>query len=84
MGTFAAPGTDATKSEKPARPFGAPDSDADSGSDEEEGEEEAQAELAERALSPEKESEEKKRLKLQRGKPEAGKAWGSVVLTCHS
>lgn len=67
LGSFAAPGTGALKSEKPAKPFGAPDSDAESGEEDDEGDDDAQPEEAERGASPEKESEEKKRLRLQKG-----------------
>ncbi|KAK7415622.1 hypothetical protein QQX98_005766 [Neonectria punicea] len=66
LGSFAALGGDATKTEKPAKPFGAPDSDAEDDEDDGSGDEDAVPEEAERALSPEKESEEKKKLKLQK------------------
>lgn len=69
LGSFAAPGAGAIKSDKPAKPFGAPDSDAEDGEENDEGDDEAQPEEAERAASPEKESEEKKKLRLQKGMP---------------
>ena len=66
MSGFAAPGTSSLPVGKAAKPFGAPDSDAedDEKEDEAEGDGDATSE-AERALSPE--TDEKKRLKLQKG-----------------
>ncbi|KAI1048900.1 hypothetical protein LB506_005014 [Fusarium annulatum] len=67
LSSFAAPGAEPLKSEKPAKPFGAPDSESeDGGEEEEEREESEQPPEAERAVSPEKESDEKKKLKLQK------------------
>lgn len=73
LSSFAAPGSQPLKSEKRAKPFGAPDSDVDEDEDEDgdddgEGGDDASQPDVERLASPEKEPEEKKRLKLQRGK----------------
>lgn len=69
MSSFAAPGKEPLKSEKPAKPFGAPESDnEDDDERDDEGDEGNKVDEAERALSPEKESDEKKKLKLQKGK----------------
>lgn len=73
LSSFAAPGSQPLKSEKPAKPFGAPDSDVESeededGNDDEEGGDDGSQPDAERLASPEKEPEEKKKLRLQRGK----------------
>jgi hypothetical protein len=68
LSSFAAPGAEPLKSEKPVKPFGAPDSESEADEEEdEEREESEQPPEAERAVSPEKESEEKKKLKLQKG-----------------
>ena len=67
--SFAALGKDAPKkNDKPVKAFGAPDSDADDGDEDEEGDDDGLPEGAERALSPEKESDEKKKLKLQKSR----------------
>jgi DEAD/DEAH box helicase domain-containing protein len=64
-------------SKKPAKPFGAPASDAEDEDDDNEGDEAGPSD-EERAASPEKESEEKKKTRLQRGE------WKhtSFVVTC--
>lgn len=71
LSSFAAPGSKPLKTEKPAKPFGAPDSDAEEGDEEGDEEEDAGEDGSqpdeERVASPEKEPEEKKKLKLQRG-----------------
>ena len=67
--SFAAPGLKSLQSEKPAKPFGAPESDVES--DDEEGDEgspKSSPEEADRGASPEKETEEKRRTRLQKGK----------------
>ncbi len=57
------------QSAKASKPFGAPDSDSEGGSDEEdEVDDDGQTDAAQRALSPEKETDDKKRTRLQRGK----------------
>jgi hypothetical protein len=71
------------KSEKPAKPFGAPDSDAedaddDEGDEEEDAGEERSQPDEERLPSPEKEPEEKRKLKLQRG--EFGNHWQRLLV----
>jgi DEAD/DEAH box helicase domain-containing protein len=56
------------QSEKPARPFGAPESDEDNdGEEDAERDNEPEPSEQERAASPEKELEEKKRIKLHKG-----------------
>ncbi|KAH7133476.1 hypothetical protein EDB81DRAFT_659170 [Dactylonectria macrodidyma] len=81
LGSFAAPGGDAPKTEKPAKPFGAPDSDAEESDDEGSANEDAQPEEAERAQSPEKESEEKKKLKLQKVEVNDGEAGETTIVS---
>ncbi|CAM1511127.1 Fc.00g086400.m01.CDS01 [Cosmosporella sp. VM-42] len=80
--SFAAPGKDALKkSEKPVKAFGAPDSDADDDEEDDEGDDDALPEGAERALSPEKESDEKKKLKLQKVEVNDGEAGEATVIS---
>lgn len=68
LGSFAASAGSALKADKPARPFGAPDSDAEDDKDDKDGDDdEVEHHEVERAQSPEKESEEKKKLRLQKG-----------------
>ncbi|KAH7327892.1 hypothetical protein B0I35DRAFT_506453 [Stachybotrys elegans] len=78
--SFAAPGAKPIQSEKPAKPFGAPDSDAEEDDDDAE-DEESQPDDVERAVSPEKETEEKKRLKLQRVEVDDGEAGETTILS---
>ena len=66
LSSFAAPGGPSLKSDKPAKPFGAPESDAEENKDDGEGDEGSQPE-EERAASPEKEAEDHKKVKLQKG-----------------
>ncbi|RSL95861.1 hypothetical protein CEP52_011822 [Fusarium oligoseptatum] len=66
LSSFAAPGKEPLKSEKPAKPFGAPDSSDDEDEDGEEDGDENEPQELERALSPEKDSDEKRKLKLQK------------------
>lgn len=74
LGSFAAPAAKPFGGSKPAKPFGAPDSDAesdksDNDEEDEKGDQEEKGSQAEgdRADSPVKESEDKKRSKLQKG-----------------
>jgi DEAD/DEAH box helicase domain-containing protein len=70
LSSFAAPGTKPMPVGKPAKPFGAPDSDAEEDEeDDNEDEEDSQPDDVERGASPDKEKdvEEKKRFKLQKG-----------------
>lgn len=70
------------QSGKAPRPFGAPDSDSDSAGDEDEGEEaddDGHGDEAQRATSPEKDVEDRKRLKLQKGKPQPPAAWRTLL-----
>ena len=67
--SFAAPGVRSRQSEKPAKPFGAPESDVESDNEEEdEGSSKSSPAEADRGASPEKETEEKRRTRLQKGK----------------
>ncbi|KAH7178446.1 hypothetical protein DER46DRAFT_591199 [Fusarium sp. MPI-SDFR-AT-0072] len=82
LSSFAAPGAEPLKSEKPAKPFGAPDSESEEGEDEDgEREESEQPPEAERAVSPEKESDEKKKLKLQKIEVNDGEAGEATVVS---
>ncbi|KAF5621257.1 DEAD DEAH box helicase [Fusarium sp. NRRL 52700] len=82
LSSFAAPGAEPLKSEKPAKPFGAPDSESEEGDEEdEEREESEQPYEAERAVSPEKESDEKKKLKLQKIEVNDGEAGEATVVS---
>lgn len=69
LASFAAPGSNPLRAGKSAKPFGAPDSDADDNGEDDEAEGEDQPD-EERAASPEKEKEpdEKKKTKLHKGK----------------
>lgn len=64
--SFAAPGAPALKSDKPAKPFGAPESDVEEDDEDGEGDNGSQAD-EERAASPDKEAEDHKKVKLQKG-----------------
>ncbi|KEY70865.1 hypothetical protein S7711_00711 [Stachybotrys chartarum IBT 7711] len=81
LGSFAAPGAKPLQNTKPARPFGAPESDAEDDDDEEDDEDESQPDETERLASPEKESEEKKRYKLQKIEVNDGEAGESTILS---
>ncbi|PTD12312.1 ATP-dependent helicase HRQ1 [Fusarium culmorum] len=82
LSSFAAPGAEAPKSEKPSKPFGAPDSDVEEEDDEDnEAEETEQPAETERAASPEKESDEKKKLKLQKIEVNDGEAGEATVVS---
>ncbi|KAK1755794.1 hypothetical protein QBC47DRAFT_344326 [Echria macrotheca] len=83
LSSFAKPG-DAVKSEKPARPFGAPESDAEEGSEKgEDGGEDAASDKEDKGADKEKEeskaAEEKKRLRLQKVVVDDGES-GEVTL----
>lgn len=69
LSSFGASAGKPLQSGKAAKPFGAPDSDADDGDDdnEEEAENDSQAGEAQPTISPEKDSEDKKRTRLHRG-----------------
>lgn len=65
---FAAPGGKPLHREKPVKPFGAPESDSENDDDDfDGGEENPVHNEAERAVSPEKDPEERKRTKLHKG-----------------
>ncbi|KAL7782531.1 hypothetical protein V8C37DRAFT_413877 [Trichoderma ceciliae] len=82
LDSFASPMAKHLQSEKPARPFGAPESD-DDGEDEEDAERDDEPEPSEqeRATSPEKELEEKKRVKLHRVEVDDGEAGEATLLS---
>lgn len=68
LDSFASPLAKPLQSEKPARPFGAPESDVDAEDEEDaERDDESEPNEQERAASPEKELEEKKRIRLHKG-----------------
>lgn len=69
--TFAAAGGKLTQGGRAAKPFGAPDSDSDDSDDlaGEQAEADVQAEEPLRAASPDKETDDKRRTKLQKGSP---------------
>ncbi|KAG5983847.1 hypothetical protein E4U55_006997 [Claviceps digitariae] len=86
FGGFTPFGTTALQSDKAARPFGAPDSDADEDDeeDEEDGEEgDSEGQLADkvRRASPDKDSEDKKRPKLQKVEVDDGEAGEITVVS---
>ncbi|KAL6920780.1 hypothetical protein ACHAP8_004895 [Fusarium lateritium] len=82
LSSFAAPGAEPPKSEKPSKPFGAPDSDVEENEeDDNEAEESEQPAETERAASPEKESDEKKKLKLQKIEVNDGEAGEATVVS---
>lgn len=70
------------QSAKASKPFGAPDSDSEGGSDEEdEVDDDGQTDAAQRALSPEKETDDKKRTRLQRVEVDDGEAGEATVVS---
>ncbi|KAI5466566.1 hypothetical protein BGZ63DRAFT_345598 [Mariannaea sp. PMI_226] len=81
LGSFAAPGGSALKTDRPAKPFGAPESDAEDDEGDKSDEEEAQHEELERARSPEKESEDKKKHKLQKVEVNDGETGETTIIS---
>lgn len=80
---FAAPGGSSLPIGKPARPFGAPDSDAEDDEEVTGGEgDNAATEEVERALSPE--TDEKKRVKLQKGRNASCQTQIRIHILTHS
>lgn len=67
LNSFAAPGAKPFQSDRPAKPFGAPGSDHEE-DDSDDAEADTPPEETERAASPEKDGEEKRKLKLQKSK----------------
>lgn len=71
LGSFAAPAAKPLGSSKPAKPFGAPDSDAESDGDDDDEDQDEKDDKdddgEERAVSPVKDSEDKKKSKLHKG-----------------
>ncbi|KAG5927611.1 hypothetical protein E4U42_002031 [Claviceps africana] len=95
LGSFVSSGMKAAQNDKAARPFGAPDSDAgedddeddeddEDGEDEEDGEDgESEGQLHDkiRRASPDKDGDDKKRLKLQKIEVDDGEAGEITVLS---
>uniref|UniRef100_A0A1Y1LQP2 RanBD1 domain-containing protein n=1 Tax=Photinus pyralis TaxID=7054 RepID=A0A1Y1LQP2_PHOPY len=83
LGSFGAAGTKPLQSEKAAKPFGAPESDADDDddNDNEEGDDESQPDDQERGASPEKDADEKKRPKLHKIAVDDGEAGEVTVVS---
>ncbi|KAH6899052.1 hypothetical protein B0T10DRAFT_556338 [Thelonectria olida] len=81
LGSFAASTGSALKTDKPARPFGAPDSEAEDQEDDKSSDEEAEHREAERAQSLEKESEDKKKLRLQKVAVNDGETGETTILS---
>ncbi|KAL7929095.1 P-loop containing nucleoside triphosphate hydrolase protein [Trichoderma chlorosporum] len=80
--SFASPLAKPLQSEKPAKPFGAPESDVDDEDDEDaERDDESESNEQERAASPEKELEEKKRIKLHKVEVDDGEAGETTLLS---
>ncbi|KAL6830358.1 P-loop containing nucleoside triphosphate hydrolase protein [Trichoderma sp. SZMC 28015] len=80
--SFASPLAKPLQSEKPAKPFGAPESDAEEEEEEDaEREDESESNEQERAPSPEKELEEKKRIKLHKVEVDDGEAGEATLLS---
>ncbi|POR36661.1 Ran-binding protein 3 [Tolypocladium paradoxum] len=71
------------QSGKAAKPFGAPDSDADEGDDDDddEAENDSQADEAQRAISPEKDLDDKKRTRLHKVEVNDGEAGEATVVS---
>ncbi|KAF4982080.1 hypothetical protein FZEAL_2232 [Fusarium zealandicum] len=82
LSSFAAPAGPTPAADKVAKPFGAPDSDGEDEDDEDEdGDDNEKSEDPERALSPEKESDEKKKMKLQKIEVNDGEAGEATVIS---
>ncbi|OPB43483.1 hypothetical protein A0O28_0097710 [Trichoderma guizhouense] len=82
LDSFASPLAKPLQSEKPAKPFGAPESDAEEEEEEDaEREDESESNEQERAPSPEKELEEKKRIKLHKVEVDDGEAGEATLLS---
>ncbi|UKZ46889.1 hypothetical protein TrVGV298_001100 [Trichoderma virens] len=80
--SFASPLAKPLQSEKPAKPFGAPESDVDDEDDADaERDDESEPNEQERAPSPEKELEEKKRIKLHKVEVDDGEAGEATLLS---
>ncbi|KAF4125296.1 DEAD/DEAH box helicase domain-containing protein [Geosmithia morbida] len=79
LGSFAAPTAEPLTSEKPAKPFGAPDSDVESDDEDDEDDESSQPE--EETSSPvEKELDDKKKPKLQKVTVDSGESGEATIL----
>ncbi|KAK2589662.1 ATP-dependent 3'-5' DNA helicase [Conoideocrella luteorostrata] len=83
LGSFAAAGAKTLLSDKAARPFGAPDSDADDEDKDEEDDADNESHLDEgdRGASPEKESDDKKRPKLHKIEVDDGETGEITVVS---
>lgn len=84
LSSFASPSAKPLQSEKPAKPFGAPESDAEDEDDEDADRDgESESDEQERAASPEREPEEKKRFKLHKGETVFPKATMYIYMWPH-
>ncbi|ETS05115.1 P-loop containing nucleoside triphosphate hydrolase protein [Trichoderma reesei RUT C-30] len=82
LSSFASPSAKPLQSEKPAKPFGAPESDAEDEDDEDADRDgESESDEQERAASPEREPEEKKRFKLHKVEVDDGEAGEATLLS---
>ncbi|KAK1256444.1 hypothetical protein MKX07_008703 [Trichoderma sp. CBMAI-0711] len=82
LSSFASPSVKPLQSEKPAKPFGAPESDAEDEDDEDADRDgESESDEQERAASPEREPEEKKRFKLHKVEVDDGEAGEATLLS---
>ncbi|PTB71041.1 P-loop containing nucleoside triphosphate hydrolase protein [Trichoderma citrinoviride] len=82
LSSFASPSARPLQSEKPAKPFGAPESDVDDEDDEDADRDgESESDEQERAASPEREPEEKKRFKLHKVEVDDGEAGEATLLS---
>lgn len=79
LSSFAKPG-DVFKSDKPAKPFGAPESDAEEGDEDDEGSDEQSG--AEEVESEEKEKEEPKAAMDDKKKPKLQKGTARLSTDC--
>ncbi|KAL6884399.1 P-loop containing nucleoside triphosphate hydrolase protein [Trichoderma longibrachiatum] len=82
LSSFASPSAKPLQSEKPAKPFGAPESDAEDEDDEDADRDgESESDEQERAASPEREPEEKKRFRLHKVEVDDGEAGEATLLS---
>jgi len=85
LGSFAAPAAKPLGSSKPAKPFGAPDSDAESDGDDDDEDQDEKDDKdddgEERAVSPVKDSEDKKKSKLHKVEVDTGEAGEATIVS---
>ncbi|KOS21524.1 E3 SUMO-protein ligase RanBP2 [Escovopsis weberi] len=78
---FGLPAGKPLQSKKPAKPFGAPDSDGEAEAEDDDGDEDAEPTEADRSFSPEKELDDKKKLKLQKVEVDDGESGEVTVVS---